>query len=172
MKSWKHRFVSVIACLVLLTGCAFADVVNRDELSPEDFEQAMTDAGLEIQDHTEEAQESLEDVTVNSCLVAIGSATDSEGIEVTYTIEYYQFANRGQAVMYYLDICDELEIRADKLRNSSYTHKSAGNYNIDTYKTEVTQSIVSQVGATVVYSDVFNTDISEPKEIIGNIGYK
>lgn len=172
MKLWS-KLISITACLTLLVGCAEITVSNKPSISPDEFERCAIDNGLEIQDYGNDMQESLYDeFKITDVIVAVGTDTDVEGIEVTYAIEYYRFEDNVYALSYYNDSADELYNRIKQFTTNSYSEQQAANWNTGKYNTSVSTTWLTRIDNTLIYSDVFNTNISAPSDFLESIGYR
>lgn len=156
----------IIAFMFGVVGCQLSD---KKSISPSEFESAAQDFGFEVQDYTEVLQEEY-GLSLDSCLVAIGTSVDSDGSEISFAIEYYRF-NDGTAENYYNGTVENLEYRIENARESTYSNYSWSNYSHSTYTTDSSQAAITRIGNTVMYYDIFNTDITEPKEFMQSIGY-
>lgn len=148
----------ILACSVIfgLTGCS----TDKDPISAEKFTQKMEEAGLEINDQSDEAPE---DLGMSEVRVAFD--------EGKYQIEFYTFDKEEDAKSMYNYVQENLDNQYENESGRVRTSKSVGNHASYKLSADEKYFVVSRIGNTLVYSAATSDYKNQVKELVEDIGY-
>ena len=127
---------AVCAGVLGMTGCS----TDKDPISADTFAEKMEEAGLKINDQSEEAPE---DSGMSDVKVAF-----EEG---KYQIEFYSFDKEEDAKSLYSKVQGDLENAYESSNGTVKTSKSVGNYASYKLSADDKYYVVSRIGDTLVY---------------------
>lgn len=148
------------------TGCGIVDAakeaLNKEAITGDEFVQAAEDAGFIVQDYSGRISDDTSNLV--SCHVAINE-------EDSYIIEFYEYDSEESSYDDYCAIKTEIDSRYEKLDLISSVKVNGTNYGRIAYLSSNNYTIVSYIGNTLLYIDIFNSEPSSVKEFLKGIGY-
>jgi len=120
----------------------------------------MEEAGLEINDQSDEAPE---DLGMSEVRVAFD--------EGKYQIEFYTFDKEEDAKSMYNYVQENLEKQYESESGRVRTSKSVGNHASYKLSADEKYFVVSRIGNTLVYSAATSDYKNQVKELVEDIGY-
>lgn len=148
----------IVACIGMLgiAGCS----TDKTPVSADTFEEKMEEAGLTVNDQSEEAAE-------DSGMSAVKVAFE----EGNYQIEYYAFEKEEDAKDLYNSVQGGLEDTYESSNGTVKTSKSVGNYASYKLSADDNYFVVSRIGNTLVYSATTSEYKNQVKELVEDLGY-
>ena len=153
-----RSILCAVSCMGMfgMVGCT----TEKTPVSAETFSEKMEEAGLTINDQSEEAPE---DFGTSEVKVAF-----EEG---QYQIEYYAFEKEEDAESIYSSMQGQLEDTYESANGTVKTSKNVGNYGSYKLSADGKYYVVSRIGNTLVYSATTSDYKNQVKKLVEDLGY-